>query len=179
MKRTGKELQGVWKERNLRKTLFHLLLFIGLLRMADSRIAEIIVISDESNNNIGIDGNNIENNDIISSYRTSSSGYIDCQVVLSQLGISTHLQNFLKGSDYSQGSSTLYSDIIEDIKNMKGRTTTTTSSSSSSSSSSSISMEYNSYFGLSKISSCYRKHTQSSASQSTPLFKISFTGKSS
>ena len=144
--------------------------------MADGRVAEISVVSDESGG-IGVEGGGIENSDSISPYRerlgnggTSSSGHTDCLVALSQLGISTHLQNFLKGSDYGMGSSALYSDIIEDIKDIKGTT------SSSSSSCTPASMEYDSYFGLSKISSCYRKHTQSSASQSSPLFKISFTG---
>ena len=136
--------------------------------MTDSRVAEINVVSDEGYG-VGIEGGGAESGDSPNRERLgSATGHTDCQVALSQLGINSHLHSFLKGSDSGIGSSALYCDIIEDIKNMKAT--------SSPSSSSASQVDYDSYFGLSKISSCYRKHTQSSASQSSPLFKISFTG---
>ena len=145
-------------------------------RMTDNRISEINVVSDEGGST-GIDGGGAAESgdghaslsplrDRLSSSGLHSTGQADCVVALSQLGINTNLQHFLKGSDSAMGSSSLYSDIIDDVRDMR----------TSSTSSSSASIEYDSYFGLSKISSCYRKHTQSSASQSSPLFKISFTG---
>ncbi len=118
-------------------------------------------------NNIGI-GNNSGRERLGSSgggmLSFASNVPSDSQTVFSQLGISNHLQDFLMGSSISTTTTPLYADIIEDVNDL---------ASSSSSSSSSYN---NSYFGLARISSCYRKHTQSSAFQSAPLFKISFSG---
>jgi hypothetical protein len=57
----------------------------------------------------------------------------------------------------------LYNDIIEDIANLSGKDD--------------INDLRPRYYCISSMSSCYRKHTQSAASQANPVFKFSFTDK--
>ena len=89
----------------------------------------------------------------------------DCQTVFGQLGVSSHFEDMMKGAPNAE--TYIYADILDDLKDLgTGRVP------------GSRAVDDRCYFGLSRISSCYRKHTQSSASQAQPLFKLSFTDSS-